>query len=42
MREDKEIMMPWIAEGKAAMRFIYPPKILLKKNGDDIQIALLF
>ena len=35
-------MMPWIAEGKAAMRFIYPQKILFKKNGDDTQIALLF
>ena len=34
--------MPWIAEGKAAMRFIYPQKILFKKNGDDTQIALLF
>ena len=32
-------MMPWIAEGKAAMRFIYPQKILFKKN---TQIALLF
>ena len=29
--KDKEIMMLWIAEGKTAMRFIYPPKILLKK-----------
>lgn len=29
--KDKEIMMLWIAEGKTAMRFIYPQKILLKK-----------